>query len=196
MNCKSGISFNDFLYFGNDFFTRCRFWPTWFRCIFDGLYTRLTSTHNLCFEQKYEKYLKFLPENFQFLVVKFSVYLNRHVFVMKNDLTDAKFTKFRDINGTYVYHLYVLSTLVPESVNEIMMHHFNSNILEVILFFKLHVVETKCSPFIYYDSVTKTLLNIDSPIEGRTTINIPLLLLGFVRREHWCILTAPLYFHG
>ena len=40
-NCKSGISFNDFLYFGNDFFTRCRFWPTWFRCIFDGLYTRL-----------------------------------------------------------------------------------------------------------------------------------------------------------
>ena len=41
INCKSGISFNDFLYFGNDFFTRCRFWPTWFRCIFDGLYTRL-----------------------------------------------------------------------------------------------------------------------------------------------------------
>ena len=40
-NCKSGISFNDFLYFGNDFFTRCRFWPTWFWCIFDGLYTRL-----------------------------------------------------------------------------------------------------------------------------------------------------------
>ena len=40
-NCKSGISFNDFLYFGNNFFTRCRFWPTWFRCIFDGLYTRL-----------------------------------------------------------------------------------------------------------------------------------------------------------
>ena len=33
----SMISFN----FGNDFFTRCRFWPTWFRCIFDALYTRL-----------------------------------------------------------------------------------------------------------------------------------------------------------
>ena len=40
-NCKSGISFNDFLYFGNDFFTWCRFWPTWFWCIFDGLNTRL-----------------------------------------------------------------------------------------------------------------------------------------------------------
>ena len=40
------------------------------------------STHNLCFQQKYEKYQSFLSENFQFLEVKFSVYLNRHVFVM------------------------------------------------------------------------------------------------------------------
>ena len=41
------------------------------------------STHNLCFEQKYEKYQKILAENFQFfLVVKFSVYLNRLVFIM------------------------------------------------------------------------------------------------------------------
>ena len=42
----------------------------------------LTSTHNLCFEQKYEKYQSFLSENFQFLDVKFSIYLNRRVFVM------------------------------------------------------------------------------------------------------------------
>ena len=40
------------------------------------------STHNLCFEQKYEQILEFLSENFQFLVVKVSVYLNRRVFVM------------------------------------------------------------------------------------------------------------------
>ena len=40
------------------------------------------STHNLCFEQNYEKYQNFSSENFHFLVVKFSVYLNRHVFVM------------------------------------------------------------------------------------------------------------------
>ena len=40
------------------------------------------STHNLCFEQKYEKYQIVLSENFHFLVVKFSVYLNRFVFVM------------------------------------------------------------------------------------------------------------------
>ena len=40
------------------------------------------STHNLCFEQKYEKYQSFVPEIFQFLEVKFSLYLNRRVFVM------------------------------------------------------------------------------------------------------------------
>ena len=43
----------------------------------------LTSTHNLCLEQKYEKYLRFLSENFQFFFkVKFSVYLKGRVFVM------------------------------------------------------------------------------------------------------------------
>ena len=42
----------------------------------------LTSTHNLCFEQKYEKYQSFLSENFQCLEVKFSVLLNGRVFVM------------------------------------------------------------------------------------------------------------------
>ena len=41
------------------------------------------STHNLCFEQKLKKKTsEFLSENFQFLVVKFSIYLNRRVFVM------------------------------------------------------------------------------------------------------------------
>ena len=42
----------------------------------------LTSTHNLCFEKKYKKYQNFLSENFPFLIVKFSIYLNRRVFVM------------------------------------------------------------------------------------------------------------------
>ena len=40
------------------------------------------STHNLCFAQKYEKYQNFHLKNFQLLVVKFSIYLNRCVFVM------------------------------------------------------------------------------------------------------------------
>ena len=44
------------------------------------------STHNLYFEQKYEKYQNFLFENFHFLVVKFSIYLNKYVFVMLTDL--------------------------------------------------------------------------------------------------------------
>ena len=38
--------------------------------------------HNLCFEQKYEKYQNFLSENFHFWVVKFSVYFNKHVLLM------------------------------------------------------------------------------------------------------------------
>ena len=40
------------------------------------------STHNLCFEQKYKKYQNFSSEHFPFLVEKFSIYLNRHVFEM------------------------------------------------------------------------------------------------------------------
>ena len=42
----------------------------------------LTSTHNQCFEKKCEKYQNFSSENFPFLVLKFSIYLNRRVFVM------------------------------------------------------------------------------------------------------------------
>ena len=46
----------------------------------------LTSTLNLRLEQKYEKYHQsfFLSENFQVLEVKFSIYLNRHIFLMEN----------------------------------------------------------------------------------------------------------------
>ena len=43
----------------------------------------LTSTHNLCFEQKCGKYQSFLSEKkISFFKVKFSIYLNRPVFVM------------------------------------------------------------------------------------------------------------------
>ena len=40
------------------------------------------STHNLCFEQKYEKYQSFLSEKISVLEVKFPIYLNRQVFVV------------------------------------------------------------------------------------------------------------------
>ena len=43
------------------------------------------STYNLCFEQKYKKYQIFLSENFPSLVVKFSIYLNRRVFIMTRE---------------------------------------------------------------------------------------------------------------
>ena len=47
----------------------------------------LTSTHNLYFEHKYEKYQNFYLKIFSlFLVLKFSVYLNRLVFVMRDVL--------------------------------------------------------------------------------------------------------------
>ena len=40
--------------------------------------------HNLCFEQKYEKYHFFLSEKFHSLEVKFSVYLIKHVSAMES----------------------------------------------------------------------------------------------------------------
>ena len=49
------------------------------------------STHNLCFEKKHKKISDFLYENFQFLVVKFSIYLNRHIFVMSINLLSRNF---------------------------------------------------------------------------------------------------------
>ena len=52
---------------------------TFYNCLTKAV---LTSTHNLCFEQKYEKYQSFLCEIFQFLEVKFSIYLYRRIFVM------------------------------------------------------------------------------------------------------------------
>ena len=41
------------------------------------------STHGLYFEQKYEKCQNFFSENFHFLVVKFSVDLNRRFRTIK-----------------------------------------------------------------------------------------------------------------
>ena len=51
---------------------------------FTGVYIifLISAKKNLCFEQKYEKYQDFLSENFHFLVIKFSVYLNRCACVM------------------------------------------------------------------------------------------------------------------
>ena len=45
------------------------------------------STHNLCFEQKYEEQKNFCLKIFIFLVIKCSVNLNRHVLVMSNSVS-------------------------------------------------------------------------------------------------------------
>ena len=58
-----------------------KLWFTGVYIIF--LISAQTRTHNLYFVQKYKKILEILSENFQFLVVKFSIFLNRYVFVMK-----------------------------------------------------------------------------------------------------------------
>ena len=59
------------------------------------------STHNLHFEQKYEKYQKFIWK-LSVLVVKVSVYLNRCVFVMGGHGTFASFgqANIRRLSGT------------------------------------------------------------------------------------------------
>ena len=69
----------------------------------------LTSIHSLCFEQKYKKKCqKFYLKTFQFFwVVKFSIYLNRLVFVMNRAKTLCwkfwlPFSK-RDFFNVHVY---------------------------------------------------------------------------------------------
>ena len=64
------------------------------------------STHILCFEQKYEKYLIFLPENFYFLMVRFSVYLNRRVFVMISLYRNFEYAEFDTLEPLYKMVIY------------------------------------------------------------------------------------------
>ena len=68
------------------------------------------STHNLCFEQKYKIYQSFLSENFQFLEVKFSIYLNRRVFVMSSVLLWLCFV-IVPFHGTFYLHFYLRECL-------------------------------------------------------------------------------------
>ena len=73
----------------------------------------LTSTHNLCFEQKYENYQNFSSENFHFLVVKISVYLKRHVFVM------VAYNFVLNLNAIYALYilLFILVLLNPDMLS-------------------------------------------------------------------------------
>ena len=77
----------------------------------------LTSTHNLCFEQKYEKYQKILSENFHFLVETFSIYTERKKkrrvnFIPKFHSSLKKFVKY----FTMITKRYMYGTKVPNFI--------------------------------------------------------------------------------
>ena len=72
------------------------------------------STHNLCFEQKYEKYQSFLSENYQFL--KFSVYLNRRVSVMMTFWLKKSASSGAMCHYLFVFHFVFLCEPVNVSV--------------------------------------------------------------------------------
>ena len=72
-----------------------------------------TGSHNLCFEQKYEKISEFLSENFHFLVVKFSGYLNRHVFVIVTDTVILAFVP--------IYVIFIFHTVIPDDVIRVLL---------------------------------------------------------------------------
>ena len=50
-----------------------------------------------------KKYQNFLSENFHFLVGKFSVYLNSHVFVMDNSIFICFTIKFEDLEYFVIF---------------------------------------------------------------------------------------------
>ena len=58
------------------------------------------------FEQKYEKYQKVLSENFPFLVLKFSIYLNGHVFLMSYG--PDQYVYLYSLVGNFTVHQYIL----------------------------------------------------------------------------------------
>ena len=67
----------------------------------------LTSTHNQRFEQKYEEYQNFYLKIFIFVVVKVSVYLNRHVFVMTSETYFMIFVLFLNGDVHRAYSIYI-----------------------------------------------------------------------------------------
>ena len=81
----------------------------------------LTSTHDLCFEQKYEKYQRFFSEDFQFLEVKFSLYLNRHGFLMPAQpitLINAFLGFFADTCTCCILHYLIMSKVADNECSD------------------------------------------------------------------------------
>ena len=85
-----------------------------------------------------KKILEFLSENFQFLVVKFSVYLNRHAFVM---VCLVRATPIVVQWGSYKRQ---------QSTQQAIQRLFNINKLNQRC---LNVVSTLCARWVYFSSV-------------------------------------------
>ena len=83
----------------------------------------LTSTHNLCFVQKYERYLSFLSENFQFLEIKFSIYLNKRVFVMDSNTFVYAVMPFK-VKGYTLMRSNFLQIVLPTFLQRMGRHSF------------------------------------------------------------------------
>ena len=78
----------------------------------------LTSTNNLYFEQEYEKYQNFYLKIFLFLVVKFSIYLNRRVFVMTRENGPVRVLECNKlINDTFKLYTWTLHVFLDLLAN-------------------------------------------------------------------------------
>ena len=71
-----------------------------------------------------KKILEFLSENFQFLVVKFSVYVNRRVFVMNTVLSDTKYCQTAFLNVFLYFLEYSLTFPLNGSQRSIIFYWF------------------------------------------------------------------------
>ena len=78
---------------------------------YSSVIKRLWCTQNLCFVQKYEKYQSFLAESFQFLEVKFPIYLNRCVFIMYTLQYDrsCRWPSIAPDKGRYEVNIFLIS---------------------------------------------------------------------------------------
>ena len=79
----------------------------------------MLSGHNLCFEQKYDNYQSFLSENFKFLEVKFSIYLNRCVFVMDTEVYCPFDITWKDFVCLAFYFEFIYFVLIDHFLSEI-----------------------------------------------------------------------------
>ena len=98
------------------------------------------STHNLCFEQKYKKYQSYLSENFYFLEVKFSIYLNRSVFVINHRCSKRPENSWHHTAYIRIYRL-TWAITIPVCSEDLFSHG-------VSYIFGVHIRIT--SPFFFF----------------------------------------------